>query len=310
MKAFFKATKDAAMQVTALFDFTWSAVPALWNLRWQVAGFLKEVPQATEEVLRARFIVGSNVHGTNLRRTCITIDWAEQTELFASIVLTNVFSVYEHWASSLLAALGSKASGKALQWPDKAGRFGFVGTLKQLCKARSSVLSAAYYPVFTAEPKYSLSLAKNQLLCYRYFKEARNSQIHNGGLATQAAKNASDAFFPVSSKAALAMKGVLEVDRLVEGKRVRLPLRGVVGFCDVLLRLMQTADAELCRSAQAEKVFKKMLSDVRTDVTVLSANARKRGRQVVRRCWAAGLPTPADPETVYRYMLREQIIRI
>jgi hypothetical protein len=44
---FFPATRFAASQITDLFDFVWPTAAALWNLRWQVAGFLKEAPAST-----------------------------------------------------------------------------------------------------------------------------------------------------------------------------------------------------------------------------------------------------------------------
>jgi hypothetical protein len=57
MKPFFPATREAIDQMTALFDFAWPTAAALWNLRWQVHGFITEVPDATSEDLKKRFVL-------------------------------------------------------------------------------------------------------------------------------------------------------------------------------------------------------------------------------------------------------------
>jgi hypothetical protein len=40
---FFPSTESATDQITELFGFVWPTAAALWNLRWQVKGFLQEV---------------------------------------------------------------------------------------------------------------------------------------------------------------------------------------------------------------------------------------------------------------------------
>ena len=40
----FSETDEAADEITRLFEFVWPTATALWNLRWQVGGFLAIVP--------------------------------------------------------------------------------------------------------------------------------------------------------------------------------------------------------------------------------------------------------------------------
>ena len=124
MNPFFKQTRAASQQITTLFDFAWSTVPAFWNLRWQVNGFLLEVPGATQQQLNDRFVSGSQVHGSNLKRACVTTKWADQQSLIAGIILTNALAIYEHWADEILKVVKVKYSGKVLQFPDRAGKVG------------------------------------------------------------------------------------------------------------------------------------------------------------------------------------------
>ena len=98
----FRETDEAAAEITRLFDFVWPTAVALWNLRWQVNGFLTAVPNASYEDVASRFVVGSDVHGADIRAMSMKTTWEEQKARFAEFVLTNVFAVYESWARRLL----------------------------------------------------------------------------------------------------------------------------------------------------------------------------------------------------------------
>ena len=121
-KYFFQATQSAHTQITKVFDFAWPTATAMWNLRWQVGGFLKVVPTATVEQLNARFTEGADIHGANLQRACIDHTWDEQKESFARIILTNAIAIYEGWIEETLKSLGknTKALQTSLQIPDPA----------------------------------------------------------------------------------------------------------------------------------------------------------------------------------------------
>jgi hypothetical protein len=146
------------------------------------------------------------------------------------------------------------------------------------------------------------------MLCYRYFKEARNSLMHGGGLASDRAATAYLAFAPVSDRHSLGMKGNLLHEPLVEGYPVKLHLRGVVGFCDILNRLMITIDAELCRSAAAEAIAVQMIRRRWPNRKMLRADVAQRNAQVIHICNRAGLPRPANVDVVYDFPRQHQLI--
>ena len=77
-KYFFTATASAHAQITGLFNFVWPTAAAMWNLRWQVNGYLQVVPDATVEQLRARFTEGADINGANFRRACVEHTWDQQ----------------------------------------------------------------------------------------------------------------------------------------------------------------------------------------------------------------------------------------
>src|SRR5216683_8315482 len=117
---FFPPTKIAVTQITELFDFVWPTAAALWNLRSQVNGFVQAVPNVTPKQLNDRFVFGSGIHGTNLRKACIETTWEEQKHHMSGIILTNAFATYEHWADEILSCVGmSGGLGKRLQFDDQ-----------------------------------------------------------------------------------------------------------------------------------------------------------------------------------------------
>jgi len=67
-KAFFEITNEAQKQITNIFDFVWPTAAALWNLRWQIRGFLDTVPGSSVSDLESRFVLGSEIHGTNFKK--------------------------------------------------------------------------------------------------------------------------------------------------------------------------------------------------------------------------------------------------
>jgi hypothetical protein len=307
---FFPATKAAAEQVTELFDFVWPTAAALWNLRWQVSGFLNEAPDSTPKQLNDRFVFGSGIHGTNLRKSCIDTTWDSQKHHLAGIMLTNAFSIYEHWADEILVSVGmGDGKGKLLQRDTGSkGEPGLCETVNSLCKAECAVLKSAYYPFFSSGSKYSWPNIKNQLACFRYFKELRNSQIHNGGKATARAEAAYLLFAPISGKHDLGVRGELVHEPVVQGQYFRLHLRGVVGFCDILLRMMTTVDAELCRAAAAETTLTNAFKTGARLISTFSTNHKSRHMQVLGSCKRAGLPPPSDARAIEKFLLEKRLV--
>jgi hypothetical protein len=307
---FFPPTKTAVTQITELFDFVWPTAAALWNLRSQVNGFVQAVPNVTPKQLNDRFVFGSGVHGTNLKKACIETTWDEQKHLMSGIILTNAFATYEYWADEILSCVGMSAGqGKRLQFDDKpGGKPGLPGTIQALCAVESKTLKVAYYPFFIGSPKYSLPVMQNLIACYRFFKELRNAQIHNGGRATKEAAKAYCLFAPVSGKTFLGMKGDLIHDPIAEGDQITLHIRGVVGFCDILFRMIVTVDAELCRSQHAEHVLEKAFKSVPR--RTLSSNSHRRHMQLLKYSNTAGLPKPTSTEVIRQFLLSKGLITI
>ncbi|MGE0708601.1 MAG: hypothetical protein AB7N76_12725 [Planctomycetota bacterium] len=254
---YFPASANARIQLTEALQFTYAATVGLWNLRWQVRGF-NEALDANNKELVTRFAAGTGVDGADLLGACVQASWESQVAGFLRMVLTTQIAIYEEWIDEVLGALGknSNSKRKGLQFPAALASGHSAGdVLSALHANESPITKDAFYSSLKKNRKYQLAHLEALLLCFRYFKEARNCAMHRGGIVDAKAENAFAEFSTVATTSALGLKEVPEHEPLVEGKLVRLKWRGVVGFSEVILRLIATLDAELCYAEGAEDYF-------------------------------------------------------
>ena len=260
MNVYYNATTSVLGQITDLYDFIWPTASAMWNLRWQIKGFVNEVgaENISVEDLHKRFDWGSKIHGVNLKRAYLDQSWEIQQERFARILLTNIFSIHEGWLADIQTTLNfSDTTLKRLQFPTRydannGAVDGINFGVQQIQANASAALRDAFYNRLITNRKYSLGQLDNLLKCYRFFKETRNCIAHNGGKADQKLINAYLAFHPVATVADLGLTEVPVHILPILGTPVRLSLRGIVGFSDIIIRIITTLDAELSFAINAE----------------------------------------------------------
>lgn len=307
-KLFFDTSEAIADRLTETFDFVWSTATAQWNLRWQVDGYLRASPDATDDELKSRFALGSGIRGANLRRYCVQTTWPEQQEMFARVLLIEFCALYEAWIDGVLEELGHRSTHASnLQFPT-TNNGGLAVALTALLANISPELQQCIYPVLKTNRKNSLPKLESLLICYRYFKEARNAVIHHGGVASQRALNAYLAF----SGETAASLGVTEVPRHFPigtiGDLVKLSLRGVVGFGEIVLKLVTTLDAELSQTTEAEAVFDSRWRAVIGPMRYLPASASEKEAKLVQLVRKLGLETPTQPVALLPMLHRRRLV--
>lgn len=169
-----RCAQDAHEQITRLFDFMSPTIVAMWNLRWQVQGFLTAVPDATQQDIVKRFALGSGVRGNEILRACRDVSWDDQRHRFSAIILTNTIAIFEDFTEQIsgltLTEAAARAVNKKLQFP--ANPSGTKGYLAAYSALGSPVPELA--GVFTSAAKagrwYSGPTIQNLLLCYRFFR--------------------------------------------------------------------------------------------------------------------------------------------
>jgi hypothetical protein len=312
---FLSTTKGAAERLTSVFDFVWPTATAIWNLRWEVTGFLAAVPEATPAALSARFVSGSGIYGANLRRACVEMTWEQQQQEFARFLLVELCALYEGWCEGALAEIGVPQAAadrlrKQMQFPtqlkDGVARKGVGFAIASLCTPTSPALSTSLTPVLRQHAKYSLGNIDSLLMAYRYFKELRNSLIHSGTSVTPAFTNAEAAYDALSS-ADLGLGERPEHCPAIPAIRPSVSLRGVVGFGEVVLRMICTLDAEISASARCETVVARRWREVHgaNAVHVPQAHITRRSRALVRQL---GVPSPAASAQLEGWLIAEGMI--
>jgi hypothetical protein len=297
-RPFFRSSRVAHEQLTELFDFVWPAATALWNLRWQVAGYASANPNLTQEGLNARFVLGSGIHGVNLRKACFEFGWEQQQFQFAKFLLIDLFALYEAWLETTLKSLNHKSLLKDFQRPSTSGIVGGLAhALAQIRRTESLVIKSAIYPGLLSQRKNSLVRLEAMMTCYRFFKELRNSIIHRGGIADSLVCSAYASFSRLSASD-LGIKQLPEHPVPVINQRLSIPLRGVVAFSEIILRLITTLDAELAKTSMAERELLSQWRDINGRGVTLKANPQERRAQLSRLIRKLGMPTPTRVEEI------------
>lgn len=312
-KLFLIASVDSSNALTELFDFVWPNAVALWNLQWQAKGFLAQMPDASVDDLNSRFVLGSKIRGANLHRLANQQAWSEMQQWFSRLLLSEVCALFEGWIESALDELalpqtirkaGTRNSlDKHLQFPTsfdssstaiKGGMF----AVAEVQGSGSSFIQNCMLPTMAKSKKNSTRTLEKLLVCYRVFKEARNDFTHHGGRASQRTVDAYAAFAHETASS-LGINEKPELPPVSLNNQIQLSLRGVVGFSDVVLRLIATFDLLLSDSAFAENVLKKRWREKHGGLISVKPPGKERDNQLAKLIRQCNLPTPTNPTALY-----------
>lgn len=309
---FFNSSKTAAAQITDLFDFIWPTLTALWNLRWEVSGYLYvRGNEVSKEELNARFCNNEKINRPNLYRSCIEFSWEKQKEDFAKIILINLFAFHESWVENILNELEKNAHNriKGMQFPSMTGKQGVFDILNDLLSSRSSELTDAFYSVYASNKKYGVDKLNNLLICYRYFKECRNCFMHAGGITSKHLAEAS-ALYAALDAGDLNTNVKPEATIFKLNDKVDLKIEGVVGFADIILQIITTIDAELIQSIEAEKVFfSRIRNFLGNKPAALDPLPRVKAKKMKSILQQSGFAIPTNMDAAESLMRREGLIK-
>ena len=308
-RMFFQQSKLLEAQITDLFDDVWPTVTAWKTLRWQVKGYYNSFNEDSDysaQRLSSKFVEPSDkTNHPNLYRKCIVETWADQEYRIAINLLVNLFACYEGWLEEILKAFGASCE-KSFQNRDL-----FQSALNALQVGGTPAIINAFYGVYKGVNKrYNLSHLYNYFTAYRYFKELRNCFIHAGGVTSSRVVKAWPDYNALS-KDDLDLKEVPESFPPKIGDPLKISLRGVVGFSQIILNIVSTLDVEFIRSKNAGGVFvdtiKKMPHDNFPIMT--SASQTKRDKQVSSVCAKAFYNLPKiSGDDLYLFLKANNIV--
>jgi hypothetical protein len=255
---FFRASKDALDNITMAFDFVHPLTVSLRYTRRVIneAGNSK----ISDAEIDYQQIIDPDcvVHGVNYKRAFIETSWDTQEENLAWLLLNNLFAIHEGWAQRLYDDVfrgfnyKEKTFVKNLEFPGLTNKF---SNYYVIANKHSSALDNAFYNVYKTASGLDFSKLENYLLCYRFFKEARNCYMHHNFVASQQLVDAYNAYLPFATCNDLDVSEVPIIIQPILGQRVELSLRGVIGFSQLVRRIIIITDVNLLRTTAAEKEF-------------------------------------------------------
>lgn len=253
-KYFFECSNNLHNEIVGLNDFALPMCTALWNFRQTVAGEITKSQNIKAEELSKKYNTAPGARGTpNLLTAFRDMTWSDHLHNISELYLIGIISIYEYWCEEITDILGRSDLAIKLQFPtNPTATNGVRHAINELTKSQSTAICSTIYPSIINSKKYSLASLDNLLLCFRYFKELRNSLLHRGKLCDGKLWGAQSAFAPVANNTSLGMDFTPRHSIVKIGDPVQLDLHGVLGFTEVILRIVTTLDSELSRSKSAE----------------------------------------------------------
>lgn len=255
-RCFFNQSKLLEAQVTELFDDLWPTVTAIKNLSWQVTGYYHYNNIKTNTELTRKFVEPEDItNRPNLYRMCIDQTWDNWEFRLAKNLLTNLFALYEGWLECLVpklfGAVSYTSTIKELQFPTS-----YNHALSIIQNSGNTTISNSFYDLYKNKNKqYNCTHLCNYFSVYRYFKECRNNIIHNGGFADQKLVDAYNNILSLTHTD-LDVSEIPRIEPITSvGQVVKLYLRGVVGFSQIVLKIVYTLDVEFIKCENNEAIF-------------------------------------------------------
>jgi len=280
----------------------------MWNLRWQVRGYLYEREGADKHELHGRFVAGSGIGSANLRRHCVERTWGEQVGELALLAAFSAIGLYEGWIATL--EVGTDEQRERLQFPSRGVtgrvRLGVRDTVTALQAAPSASLNQAYGPVLRSSRRYMPARLDDMLVCYRCFKEIRNVCAHAGRMPDAHTETAYTDALPLVSGLGRGGRS-MQLPAVTVGQPVRLSLLHVQALCALLLNMVVTLDAELAVTEAAERVLLKRWRDALSFAEVSADPIRREKRLRVMNA-RVGYPTPSNTEALYSLLRDARLV--
>lgn len=252
-EVFFRASRDALSNITYAFDFVHPVTISLKYLRNLVNRL--DIPDqcSTYEMIKTLIDPDTTVHGVNYKRSFIDQTWKEQEERIAWLLLNNLFAIYEGWTCRLYTDIFAdggyeeKSFEKMLQFPESSNRI--------IENDKSKVMENAFYEIYRNSSGLDFDKLDNYLLCYRYFKEARNCFMHRNFITSDKVVDAYKKYEKIATKEELDISEVLITIKPVLNETLKLNLRGVIGFSQIISRIIRIWDSYMLCLKPAEKEF-------------------------------------------------------
>lgn len=308
--AFFEPTKLFNARFTELFDNTWLTHTAVEFLIKNVKDYCSEKDVTNQVLLRNEFVShGFKSNHPNLYRSCVLQSWNEHENVIIRNMLINAFAYYEAWCENMLTILGMAPDTYCsyFQYVYRTDK-NWHTIYDRVMTSCSAITTNSFYDVYKQNHRfYNFALMDKWILYLRYYKECRNSFVHQNGVVTSEMVTMYEKIkdFTIAD---LAVKELpLSPIAPVLGEPIKLSLRNVVGFTQILQKIANTFDIEFIKTQSAEHYFVEVLRNKVNKQFLTNPQQIDKGvRSVVQ---SADFKTPAEISNLYVLLQQNGIMR-
>lgn len=247
---FFSSSQAAAQRITDMFTLFWGIDAGLWKLRREAKEYFEnhstEEPSKLNKPAKVEIVKELKIHGLDLAAIANDYTWEYEEEFLAEVLLIYATAIFDDWAENfVIETLPHCSNGKKEEviktirqgeyYPDKKVK-AYDSYMEELSYQLHSEVHDCF-KVKTKKKKYN----DNLIRLYQYFKACRNCIAHGDKTFS---KSVADRYQEVRCLKAedLGMKEIPQMACSEQGEPFRLYLRGVVGFYDVLIRIINHLD--------------------------------------------------------------------
>lgn len=241
---FFSSSQAAAQRITDMFTLFWGIDAGLWNLRCEAKKYFNNHPTTNPSKLnkpaKDEIVKGLKIHGLNLDAIANGYTWEYEEEFLAEVLLIYATAIFDDWAENFvketLPHCSNRKKRKIVEELSHGEYDKCQGEFKGALSQESYSQLRNCFKIKTGK-QYNINLIK----LYKYFKSCRNCIAHGDKTFS---KPVADSFQDVRYLKAddFGMKEIPQMACSEQGKPFRLYLRGVVGFYDVLIRIITHLD--------------------------------------------------------------------
>lgn len=301
----FEATYFASQQITATFDMVWAIDAGLWNLRQDAKKNFIKHPEANNIEAKNSLVSGLDIHGLNPKRIANELSWEYQEQYIAELLLLNAMAIFDTWADSFVDStirLQSNAQIKKIKADMKKGDFSSFDSA--ISAESTSSLSGCFHFSSQKQDAY----INNLRLVYKYFKSCRNCCAHGNRRFDDRAEinyNAIKGF----TKEDCGINEFPKIAVTQRGAPLKLYLRGVVGFYDVLIRIINHYDLVAAEKTCVETELIKRWGCI--PARILPSSEEKRNRHIRNYMTSINMCPPYVGKTtdVYSFLLANNAIK-
>jgi hypothetical protein len=301
----FLATHSASQEITRAFDMVWALDTGLWNLRTSAAKYFGEHPEVTNKDAQDALVEGLYVHGLNLKRIAHELTWEYEEQYIAELLLTYAIAIFDAWVDSSVDTMLLSASNnnkKTIKANVKKGDFLSLDTA--LSQEPNSGLAGCFHIPVKRQDAHIEKLR----LVYKYFKSCRNCCAHGNHQFTDLteANYESIKYFTADD---CGVKEIPKIPVTKEGDPLKLILRGVVGFYDILIRIINHYDVVAADKVAVERELIKRWSNIPS--VNLSPNAQKRNNSIRNYIKSVNMCPPYVTKTddIYNFLVANHAIK-